>query len=324
MVGIGSGTIDVVNPIRTTSDTRSWVDRNGDLAPQLDELGPSTGFNLGTTNRYRPGFKRPYAAEYSVEFEQQLLKDMVFSAAYFHRGVRRIIGSMNVAVPTSSYIPLQVVEATSGRQVTVYNQDPALRGKFDVVWDNFPQLDSHFNGLDLTLNKRFDRRWMLIGGVSLGHNEGDIFGTADLNNPNYQFRRGVLGNDVPVSLKLSGSYQAPYGVMVGAAFQHYTGFPETTSVSVGATTVALTQVTQSIVVQPRGTTRLPDVNLLDMNVKKIVRFNNRFSAQPALEVFNLLNSNAIQARNTVLGPAYFRAANIVFGRMVKFAVNVNF
>ena len=91
-----------------------------------------------------------------------------------------------------------------------------------------------------------------------------------------------------------------------------------------ASTVALTQVTQSIVVEPRGTTRLPDVNLLDLNIKRMFKFSNRFSAQPVLEVFNLLNSNAIQSRTTVLGPAYGRAANIVFGRMVKFGVNVNF
>ena len=324
MIGIGSGTIDVVNPIRTTFSTRGWTDRNGDLLPQLDELGPSTGFNLGTTNRYEPGFARPYAAEYSVEFEQQLLKDLVFSAAYFRRGMRRILGSMNVAVPRESYIPLDVVEATSGVPVTVYNQDPALRGRFDVVWDNFSQLDSNFNGLDLTLNKRFDQRWMMIAGLSFGDNQGDIFGTSDLNNPNFQFRHGIIGNQVPVSVKVSGSYQAPWGILASAVFQHYTGFPETTTVSVGASTVALTQVTQSIVVEPRGTTRLPDVNLVDINVKKNIRVGSQLSAQPVVEVFNLLNSNAIQARTTVLGPAYGRASNIVFGRMVKFGVNMKF
>ena len=120
---------------------------------------------------------------------------------------------MNVAVPTDSYIPLQVVEATSGRQVTVYNQDPALRGRFDVVWDNRSQLDSNFNGVDLTLNKRFDQRWMLMAGVSLGRNRVTSPATADLNNPNFQFRHGVIGNEVPVSVKVSGSYQAPYGIM---------------------------------------------------------------------------------------------------------------
>ena len=324
MIGIGSGTIDVVNPIRTTFSTRPWTDRNGDLLPQLDELGASTGFNLGTTNRYDPGFARPYAAEYSVEFEQQLLKDMVFSAAYFRRGMRRTLGSMNVAVPRESYIPLDVVEVTSGVPVTVYNQDPALRGRFDVVWDNLSELDSNYNGLDLTLNKRFDRRWMMIAGLSFGDNQGDIFGTSDLNNPNFQFRHGVIGNQVPVSVKVSGSYLAPYGILASAVFQHYTGFPETTTVSVGASTVALTQVTQSIVVEPRGTTRLPDVNLVDVNVKKDIRIGSQLSAQPVVEVFNLLNSNAIQARTTVLGPAYGRASNIVLGRMVKFGVNMKF
>lgn len=323
MIGIGSGTIDVVNPIRTTFDTRSWTDRNHDGIPQLDELGASTGFNLGTTNRYAPGFERPYTAEYSAEFEQQLFKDAVFSAAYFHRGMRRQIGSQNVAVPPNSYIPLQVTEVTSGRTVTVYNLNPALRGKFDVLWDNVSAHDSNFNGLDLTLNKRIDQRWMLIAGVSLGTNKGDIFGTADLNNPNFQFRHGVIGNQVPVAIKLSGSYKAPYGMLASAVVQHYTGFPETTTVVVGASTVTLTQVTQSVVVEPRGTTRLPDVNLLDFNVKK--RFKTgRFSAEPVVEVFNLLNSNAIQARTTVLGPAYGRASNIVLGRMVKFGVNANF
>jgi len=113
---------------------------------------------------------------------------------------------------------------------------------------------------------------------------------------------------VPVSVKLSGSYLAPRDIMFAAAFQHYTGFPETTTVSVNAATVPLTQVTQSIVVEPRGTTRLPDVNLLDLTVKRMFKFGNRFSAQPVLEVYNLMNSNAIQARTTVLGPAYGRAS----------------
>jgi hypothetical protein len=324
MIGIGSGTIDVVNPIRTTFDTRSWTDRNNDGIPQLDELGASTGFNLGTTNRYAPGFKRPYAAEYSAEFEQQLFKDTIFSAAYFHRVMRRQIGSKNVAVPPESYISLQVTEVTSGRAVTVYNLNPALRGKFDVLWENFSTLDSNCDGLDLTLNKRIDQRWMMIAGVSFGSNKGDIFGTSDLNNPNFQFRQGVIGNEVTVAIKVSGSYRAPYGMLASAVVQHYTGLPETTTLVVSTSTVPLTQVTQSIVVEPRGTTRLPDVNLLDFNVKKSFKGRNRFSVEPAVEVFNLLNSNAIQARTTVLGPASGRASNIVLGRMVKFGVNVNF
>jgi hypothetical protein len=185
---------------------------------------------------------------------------MVFSVAYFRRGMRRTIGSRG-----GSDRQLYSTSGSGGDERPPgdgYNQNPALRGRFDVVWDNRSQLDSTFNGVDLTLNKRFDQRWMLIG-ASFGNNEGDIFGTADLNNPNFQFRHGVIGNQVPVSIKISTSYQAPR-IRAGSVFQHYTGIPDTTTVSVGASTVALTQVTQSIAVEPRGTTRLPNVNLLGL------------------------------------------------------------
>jgi hypothetical protein len=322
-VGVGTGHGSRVDPVRTTSDTRPWTDRNGDRIPQLDELGPSTGFSLGTSNRYNPDVERPYAAEYSVEVEHQLAGDVVVSVGYFNRRLRRIIGSRNMAVPTDTYIPLQVTEVSSDRPVTVYNQDPALRGRFDVLWDNYPELDAEYNGVDMNFSKRFTDRWMLMGGLSVGRNVGDIFETADLNNPNFQFRRGVIGNDVPVSLKVSGSYELPYGILTSGVVQHYTGFPENTTVSVGRTTAALTQVTQSIVVEPRGTTRLPDVNLVDVNVRKIFRIRSGFTIQPVFEIFNLLNSSAIQARNTVLGPAYGRAANTLRGRMFKFGFNMN-
>jgi hypothetical protein len=80
------------------------------------------------------------------------------------------------------------------------------------------------------------------------------------NNPNFQFRRGVQGNDVPFSLRLSGIYELPYRIALSATFQRQKGFPEITTVSVGNNTVALVQGTTNITVEPRGTTRLPDLN----------------------------------------------------------------
>ena len=51
---------------------------------------------------------------------------------------------------------------------------------------------------------------------------------------------------------------------------------------------------------------------------------NRLRMTPTIDLFNIFNSNAIQARTTILGPAYHRASNIVLGRMVKFGVNMDF
>jgi hypothetical protein len=315
-----------VNPIRVTSDTRSWTDLNGDGIPELTELGPSTGFNLGTTNRYSPTLQRPYTNELSVEVQRQLRGEIVISVDYYHRETRHNIGQRNLAVPADSYIPLNVTDVTSGRPVTVYNLNPALRGKFDVLWDNFDALDTNYNGVDVNFNKRFNNRWMLMSGLSLGRNVGDIYGESespgDLNNPNFTFRRGLV-NDVPVLFKASSTYQLPYRIMLSGTVQHFTGLPELTTVSIGANTVRLTQVTQSLVVEPSGTARLPDVNLVDLSVRKNVR-TRLLSFEPVLDFYNVTNANTIQGRTTQLGPTYGQPTSVLRGRLLRLGVNVNF
>jgi Carboxypeptidase regulatory-like domain len=332
-IGTATGHIDRVNPVSVTNDTRGWslcavgqtsaCDLNGDLIPQMNELGPSTGFNFGTTNRYADDLKRPYAMEYFIEFDRQIARNTVASVGFYYRTNERLIGNRNVAVPTSTYSPIQVTERASGRQVTVFNQDPALRGRFDVLWDNFSELDTIYKGVDLRINKRLSDRWMLQASASLGKNEGDTFAGSDLNNPNFQFRHGAVGMDVPVVLKASGIYEAPYEITVAGNLQSYSGFPESTTVQVGSNTVALTQVNQSIQVEPRGTTQTPALTLVDLNFRRVFRTSER-TIEPVFEIHNLMNVATIQSRNTVLGPAYGQAANVSRGRMFKLGLNVKF
>ena len=322
-IGTATGHIDRVNPVSVTSDTRTWRDDNGDLIPQLSELGPSTGFNFGTTNRYADDLKRPYSMEYFVEFDRQIARNTVASVGFYYRTNERLIGNRNLLVPTSGYTPLTVTERNSGREVTVYNQDPATRARFDVLWDNFSALDTIYKGVDLRINKRLAERWMITGSASFGRNEGDTFAGNDLNNPNFQNRIGAVGMDLPWVLKASGIYEAPYGIMVAGNLQSYAGSPESTTVQVSGNTVTLTQVNQSIQVESRGTTRTPSLTLVDMNLRKIFRTHDR-TIEPVFEIHNLMNVATVQSRNSTLGPAYGQAANISRGRMLKFGINVKF
>ena len=184
-----------VNPIGTASDTRAWTvcaagqtsgcDLNGDLIPQISELGPSNGYPLGTTSRYSSDLKWPISNEYSGEIQQQFPQNIVISVGFTHRETRRNIAQQNMAVPASSYIPLVVTEVSSGKQVTVYNQDPATNKQFDNLYSNRPEEDSNYNGTDITVNKRMKDRWSLTGGASFGKTKGDPLG-GDLNNPNFR------------------------------------------------------------------------------------------------------------------------------------------
>jgi hypothetical protein len=321
-----------VNPLKVATDTRAWTvcaagqtsgcDLDGDLIPQLNELGPSTGFALGTTNRYGPDVKQPYSNEIVGEIQRQLPGQVVVDLGYFYRSHRNTIGFRNVNVPTSGYTPLVVTEVSSGRQVTVYNQDPATMSKIDNLYTNESTLDTIYKGVDLTATKRMDHHWMLLGSISVGKNFGDIYGANDLNNPNFTFRQGLLTNDRHVFFKMSAAYELPFGFTVAANEQYYTGYPEMTTVVVTTQTVRLTQVSQTLVVEPSGTKRQPNVNIVDLNLKRSLKFGGvRF--YPRVDVFNILNTSGIQTYITQLGSTYGNAITILDGRLIKFGVNVN-
>jgi hypothetical protein len=347
IVPVGSAVLDRINPISVANDTRAWTrcgagqtsgcDLNGDLLPQLNELGPSSGFNFGFTDRYLPGYKWPWAKEYTLELQRQLPGNMVVTTGFTRREKRGNLGSRNLLVPENTYIPLSVTEANSGKQVIIYNQAPTLRGLRDVVWTNDSALDSNYNGADITLDKRMSNGWMMTGGLSVGKNKGynGLGGgcatansatqcTTDLNNPNARaFSYGIFGNDVPYSFRLSGIYELPLGIAASGTLQYQKGFPETTTVSVGNNTVALTQGPVTITVEPRGTTRLPNLAQLDMSFKKIFRTGSR-TVEPRLDLYNLMNSATIINRTTLLGSSYGAVNGIQRGRLIKLGMNFDF
>lgn len=328
-----------LNPVGSTSDQRQWLpqsrcgeanvrgcDRNGDLVPQIDELGPSSGFALGSTARYADDLKYPVSNEYNVEVQRQLPGNMVLSVGYTHRQTRRNLGQRNMAVPENTYIPIQVADPVSGRTLTVYNQSPALAGRNDTLWNNEEMLNSNYNGGDITVNKRMSQGWSLMAGASFGESIGEVVG-GDLNNPNSkEFRRGLLGNDVPWSYRLSGVYELPHNIAsLSGTMQYYKGVPESTTVLIGAGTVpgGLTQVSQSVVVQPRGTVRLPNVFSLDLSLRKPIRLR-RHLFEPRIDLYNLTNEATVTNWLTQLGATYHRASTIQAGRMIKVGFNFEF
>jgi hypothetical protein len=139
---------------------------NGDLLPQINELGPSGGYPFGVLNRYASDTNWPWSNEYTAEIQRQLPGNIVLTAGYTHREKKGQIGSRNMAVPASTYIPLTVTEVNSGKSVVVYNQAPALRGQNDILWNNESALDSTYDGTDITVDKR------LSNGVVTGGERG--------------------------------------------------------------------------------------------------------------------------------------------------------
>ena len=169
---------------------------------------------------------------------------------------------------------------------------------------------------------------MLFGGVNYGRhlvdiNSEDVYNTADLNDPNFQFRRGRSSLDVPLQVKVSGLYEWPFKISMSGSVQYFTGFPERDYVTVGSDTVALTQVTQQVLVSPAATNRLPSVALTDLSFRRPFEVG-RFSIEPVLDLYNITNASTTTSRATQLGSTYHTVLGILRGRMLKLGLNMRF
>jgi hypothetical protein len=92
---------------------------------------------------------------------------------------------------------------------------------------------------------------------------------------------------------------------------------------VGNNTIALIQGTTNITVEPRGTTRLPDLNQLDFSLRRSFRMGSKVFS-PRFDAYNLFNNATVTGRTTTLGSNYFRVNSIQRGAMVKLGMNVDF
>ena len=228
---VGINRVTLVHPFQFSNGSRSWTDRNNDRVPQSDELGTFSGFPE-ITNRYADadGPDWPYSDELTLGVEHQVFKDVRAGVVYFHRTNRKLVGFRNVRAPSSAYTPVTIDvpgEPTGpGGAVTFYNLSSTVFGQafIDNVYDNDPVLDQDFDGVELTLTKRFSGRWQLMGGLTLGKNEGGVL-TGDLNDPNNadNFPQGIVGDDSKYALRVAGSVMLPWDINLSGSYHLQSG-----------------------------------------------------------------------------------------------------
>ena len=146
------------------------------------------------------------------------MNDMRVGAMFYYRTNRDQIGLRNTAVPTSAYTPFTVTVPNGPggtltnpkpTTATVYNLQPAFNGLQNNVLDNQPYLDTAYNGVEFTANKRFSHRWQMVAGLTIGKNTGGLNGSggqstgagrpqrSELPDLRQRHRRQRLGSGVP-------------------------------------------------------------------------------------------------------------------------------
>ncbi|MGH9481267.1 MAG: hypothetical protein ACRD1L_04160, partial [Terriglobales bacterium] len=170
--------------------------------------------------------------------------------------------------------------------------------------------DNAYNGVEFTGSKRMTRNWQLLTGLTIQRYRGNFAG-GDYNDPNANINRAnsYLSNDSTYIFKFEGTYQTGHwggNLLVATNYQHYTGYPLRPTASFGSSqgTFCSGTVTypcnpmaggqsETVALTPPGTVRLPGVNLLDFRFSRPTRVNERFTLEPTLDLFNVLNAQTI-------------------------------
>jgi len=349
---INISVISRLNPVAVTSDTRTWTpcaagqttgcDLNGDLIPQVNELGASSGFVFAGANaKYSANadgtgqLKRPISNEYTAELQQQLPLNLVLSVGYTHRETRRNIGQANQAVLPSQWIgPQTVVSSTAvnagipANQATVVVFGRPSTASANLFF-NSTLSDTTYDGADITLNKRMSNHFSVTGGATFGKTEQASAG-GDLNNPNVTknpyFLGGITSGDRPWSYRMSGVVDLPWAFQASGTGVVQAGATEQTTVQIlGADGATLGNGVTTLTVNTNhiGDVRYPVLTQLDLSLRRNFRLNGK-SFSPRLDVFNATNESTFTTWGTQLGPNYHIPTGIQRGRVVKLSLSADF
>ncbi|MFN8058658.1 MAG: TonB-dependent receptor [Vicinamibacterales bacterium] len=313
--------VTLVQPLNQRNiafQTCPWADTNGNLFAEESEIAFArcTGALTPSLGQVDANLKRPHQWEYTVLVQRQIGQKTSVGVGYYGRQFRDLYTTVNAAVPSSAYTPVQIINPLTNQPVTVYNQDPATRGLVQNLLTTIPELEQRYNGVEFQVNTRFSRG-SVFGGLTIGENYGDI-DSGDLNNPNLRINnRGNVGFDSKYQLRGGFSYRLPQDVLVSGSIREGQGLPQTRTYVVTTTVVpGLTQVTQNIQAAPRGEYRYPWINIVDLRFAKRIR-SKSLSFEPTLDVYNLFNNNAVTNAVTTLGSSLGRPSAIVMGRLFR-------
>ena len=350
------------NSIQTTGvATYAW---NGAFAANgLPVLGAPKSQFVPKSNSIDPNLKDPKNDEIMVAFQRELAPNWSMNVDWIQRWFndqtvnQDCFGMPCDQVAGTVYQPTRAVTdfgpdnirgTGDDRPLTFFDVKPQYLGKDTFLHTNCGNNVSvactqRYKALEIAVNKRMSNRWQMQGSYVWSRMNGDI--ALDFTNPNNLIdfvRLGATGPqgdtgspDQPHAFKLLGSYQAPYGITVGANYQALSGLPYDRNLS-----VAFAQGTANIRVDPRGTYRYDTLSLLSLRADKSFRISGQNRISFVAELHNVLNSSAGQSnfgtvtRNFAsqaaldaarLTTSYFgRVQEIVAPRVLKIGIKYDF
>lgn len=339
-----------------------WTDANGDQFVQRDELDLNTiltrsgAFNPADPTAFSspgsvdPDVKNDRTREFIAGFQHELARNLGFEVNYIWRKYDQFAwddqqGYSSADFTERTLTPSNCSAAATCGPITYFV--PSISRPAAFVYTNIPDRHRDYNGVEFGVTKRFADRWM--GNLSFAYNDArdywdsadayeDPTGIANLHGHEYAPQSGGSGIDNIFTnakwlLKASGMYSLPwYGINVAANTQFRQGYPFPRAIQVTNRGGGLG--TATVLLDPLGSTRLPNVVMLDLRVDKVFQFGN-LRLIPGVDIFNVSNANTVQSQRRIMysynhgrgtGSSPSNAnliSSIISPRIIRFGVKVS-
>jgi hypothetical protein len=305
--------------------------------------------------------QRQYNDEFTAGVQHQMTPRLAVGAMFYKRKIADMwfedrphitladYSSFTVALPAADINrdPEVAAVVDANGTITLYNLDPSKGTSFNsgIIDSSDTDNQTRYTGFEASFNTRLPGGAMLFGSWTAEHTLQRWCDTDD--NPNGptstgQFSASDATTGVAASyggrfcdqtqfdypfrheFKLAGNYGLPFGIDFGAILQSYSGTERViTWVPPAGLFPGGRTKSETVVLNEPGSLFWDRWNQLDVNVKKNFRHNNHVLTFQ-VDVFNVLNSNAIRAGQNGVGGSLGQATTIMIGRFPRLALNYKF
>ena len=312
-----------------------WTDSNGDRFVQPGEVNTSVPFlskstaydpanptNTASPTRVDPNVKNDRTREFIVGFDRQLGSQLAFGASYIWRNYDRFVWNDRDNFTSADYravtlTPTCTVAGARCEPVTYY--EPTVLLPSANTYTNVPDRWREFNGFEFTFAKRMSNRWSM--NASYAFNDAvDVWDSPNAYEDPTCTASTVAGANPVIAcpgdmiyapesggsgignvfqnakwlVKLNGRVQLPWAVNLAANYLGRQGFPFPQTIQSPNRANGAGQI--HVHIDPLGENRYDNLHTVDMRIDRAFQFGG-VSIVPAVDLFNLTNTNTVQAMN---------------------------
>ena len=289
--GVLTGELGPIHPGQTPITTMTFDSATGGYTRLVSVVDPKTNLRLD------PETDAPHTDEYSLSVDRQLGRGLSLAIAYIRKGGDNFIGWSDTGgiyreetrtMPDGRVVPVFVLTSgTASRRFLLTNQDGYL-----LTYDGLVTAVERrrANGWHAFASYTWSRTYGLqpsSGGAAADPQFSSTLGAATFGrDPNSLTNAaGRLPNDRPHMFRGAVSWEVPrVGLRVAGNVQFLSGKPWA-----GSAQISLPQGDQRVLLEPRGTRRLPSLTMLDVRVSKTVTLGTLGRVELLMDVLNAFN-----------------------------------